>query len=178
MNLRIYLTLLVFALLAGPAPAQLLSFAGKDKNKDGGGAPPNNGQGPFSVGPWYNYWPLEAHFQVPAVPQYPFWGAPMTLPVAPPAPYQATPITNLPNQGMPYGNGAQGMTLPPAAGQYPGMAMPGMGMPGMGMPGMGMPGMGMPGMMPYPSAPGYPQAAQPQAPRGPAVMQYPNWQGR
>ena len=33
-------------------------------------------------GPWYNYWPLEAHFQVPAIPQYPYWPAPQTLPPA------------------------------------------------------------------------------------------------
>src|SRR5262245_45382739 len=36
-------------------------------------------RGPYQLGPWYQYWPYEAHFQVPAVPQYPYWGA-QTLP--------------------------------------------------------------------------------------------------
>lgn len=34
---------------------------------------------PYQLGPWYQYWPYEAHFQQPAMPQYPFWGA-QTLP--------------------------------------------------------------------------------------------------
>src|SRR3954447_974251 len=42
---------------------------------------PNNAYG-AQLGPWYNYWPLEAHFQVPAMPCYPYWPAPMTLPGA------------------------------------------------------------------------------------------------
>jgi hypothetical protein len=37
-----------------------------------------NGWG-CALGPWYNYWPLEAHFQTPALPQYPFWPAPQAL---------------------------------------------------------------------------------------------------
>ena len=28
------------------------------------------------LGPWYNYWPMEAHFQTPALPCYPFWPLP------------------------------------------------------------------------------------------------------
>jgi hypothetical protein len=44
------------------------------------------------VGPWYNYWPLEAHFQVPAHPQYPFWPAPMTLPNGAPAAVPNVPV--------------------------------------------------------------------------------------
>jgi hypothetical protein len=43
----------------------------------GGGG---GGCGGPQLGPWYNYWPLEAHFQVPAIPQYPYWPAPQTLP--------------------------------------------------------------------------------------------------
>jgi hypothetical protein len=38
----------------------------------------NGACGP-QLGPWYNYWPLEAHFQTPAVPQYPYWPPPQTL---------------------------------------------------------------------------------------------------
>jgi hypothetical protein len=32
------------------------------------------------VGPWYLYWPLDAHFQAPAMPQYPYWPVAMGLP--------------------------------------------------------------------------------------------------
>jgi hypothetical protein len=41
------------------------------------------GPGDYSVGqlgPWYLYWPLEAHFQAPAPTGYPYWPAPMALP--------------------------------------------------------------------------------------------------
>ena len=37
-----------------------------------------NGAGncqPYQLGPWYQYFPYEAHFQQPALPQYPYWGA-------------------------------------------------------------------------------------------------------
>ena len=36
------------------------------------------GYGGAGVGPWYSYWPMEAHFQVPAPTHYPYWPAPMT----------------------------------------------------------------------------------------------------
>jgi hypothetical protein len=32
------------------------------------------------AGPWYLYWPMEAHFAVPAPTGYPYWPNPMTLP--------------------------------------------------------------------------------------------------
>ena len=32
------------------------------------------------AGPWYLYWPLEAHFQVPAPCSYPYWPLPQVLP--------------------------------------------------------------------------------------------------
>jgi hypothetical protein len=38
------------------------------------------GGAPTQLGPWYLYWPLEAHFQVPALPQFPNWPSPMGLP--------------------------------------------------------------------------------------------------
>jgi hypothetical protein len=42
---------------------------------------PADGLGQFGqLGPWYLYWPMEAHFQTPAPTGYPFWPAPMTLP--------------------------------------------------------------------------------------------------
>jgi hypothetical protein len=34
-----------------------------------------NGVKPYQLGPWYQYWPYEAHFQQPAIPQYPYWTA-------------------------------------------------------------------------------------------------------
>jgi hypothetical protein len=46
-------------------------------------------------GPWYLYWPMEAHFGPPAPTGYPNWPPPMTLPgQAPPAaaaPYPVPP---------------------------------------------------------------------------------------
>jgi hypothetical protein len=35
---------------------------------------------PAQLGPWYLYWPLEAHFQVPSPLSYPYWGPPQGLP--------------------------------------------------------------------------------------------------
>lgn len=35
---------------------------------------------PAQAGPWYLYWPLEAHFVVPAPTGYPYWPSPMALP--------------------------------------------------------------------------------------------------
>jgi hypothetical protein len=37
-----------------------------------------NGWG-CQLGPWYSYWPMEAHFQTPALPSYPFWPAPQAI---------------------------------------------------------------------------------------------------
>jgi hypothetical protein len=56
---------------------------------------PTNGS-PAQCGPWYLYWPLEAHFQTPAMPCYPTWPSPMGLPPSagvspPPAPPVAAP---------------------------------------------------------------------------------------
>jgi hypothetical protein len=38
----------------------------------------DNGWG-AQLGPWYNYWPMEAHFQTPAIPNYPYWPAPQAI---------------------------------------------------------------------------------------------------
>ena len=59
--------LTVLALILSAIPAQAAFFK-------------SVGNGNMPVGPWYLYWPLEAHFQTPASPQYPYWSAPMTLP--------------------------------------------------------------------------------------------------
>jgi hypothetical protein len=72
---------------------------------------------PGVCGPWYNYWPLEAHFQVPAHPQYPFWGT-QTLPNG--APVAAPAYTYCPNKYPCYGPPAAA-AAPPAPG-YPGAA--------------------------------------------------------
>ena len=49
-------------------------------------------------GPWYLYWPLEAHFGPPAPTGYPFWPPPMSLPVqaAQYAAPHAAPVAPLP----------------------------------------------------------------------------------
>jgi hypothetical protein len=71
------------------------------------------GPGPAypQAGPWYLYWPLEAHFVAPAPTGYPYWPSPMGLPatsfggpscppgtpVAPPPAANAPPATNAPS---------------------------------------------------------------------------------
>lgn len=45
----------------------------------------------MQLGPWYQYWPLEAHFQTPAPQAYPYW------PVSPQAAFPGLP------QGAPSG---------------------------------------------------------------------------
>lgn len=156
------LVLALLALLAGRADAQLLKImsgdSGKKRHKSGNEPPP--------LGPWYNYWPLEAHFQVPAMPEYPYWGAPQTMPVVPPAPYGAQPAPGamppangmgaVPNGGFrgyaPNGNGygTPPATMPGASNQPQAQAQPGAarypyqanpypaqgGYPGYGYPGM------------------------------------------
>src|SRR6202021_728069 len=49
------------------------------------------------LGPWYNYWPLEAHFQTPALPYYPYWPAPP--PPAPGGTAATIPAPNCPPAG-------------------------------------------------------------------------------
>ena len=61
------LTLLALALAVLPAQAQIIKITTGNNNKP-------------ALGPWYLYWPMEAHFQTPASPQYPYWPAPMGLP--------------------------------------------------------------------------------------------------
>jgi hypothetical protein len=41
------------------------------------------GGGGYGAGPWYSYWPLEAHFQVPAPTGFPYWPSPMDSSVLP-----------------------------------------------------------------------------------------------
>src|SRR5262245_848400 len=103
------LVLALLALLAGRADAQMMKIASGDSPKKKKSL---SGNEPPPLGPWYNYWPLEAHFQVPAMPEYPYWSAPQTVPVVPPAPYGA----GLPGGGH-LGNGTAMQGMP-----YPGMS--------------------------------------------------------
>jgi hypothetical protein len=59
-----------------------------------------NGWG-CQIGPWYSYWPLEAHFQTPALPCYPYWPLPQAVvpggtSVLAPPPYCPPPGPALP----------------------------------------------------------------------------------
>ena len=46
-----------------------------------GGSGGYGGAPAMQLGPWYHYWPLEAHFQYPApMAQYPYWGGNQVLP--------------------------------------------------------------------------------------------------
>jgi hypothetical protein len=60
------------------------------------------------LGPWYDYWPLEAHFQVPAPCAYPYWPPGQALPngqtaaIPPPAgpsPHAPAPMMTVPPPG-------------------------------------------------------------------------------
>lgn len=80
--------------LAGGAGGGVLNFGfganftffGNYAGSCGGGCGPcgpggcGPGGGPAQLGPWYMYWPMEAHFQTPAPTGYPYWPAAQTLP--------------------------------------------------------------------------------------------------
>jgi hypothetical protein len=81
------------------------------------------------LGPWYNYWPLEAHFNVPAPCAYPFWPPGQTLPNgqtaaippalgghAPPPAALGPPALTVPSPGP--------MGLPPGVAPTPGGLKP------------------------------------------------------
>jgi hypothetical protein len=44
------------------------------------GGPGGGGGGGAGAGPWYQYWPMEAHFQTPAPVGFPYGPSPMGLP--------------------------------------------------------------------------------------------------
>jgi hypothetical protein len=50
---------------------------------------PNNVT-PGVLGPWYLYWPYEAHFAMPAHPQFPYWPSNQSLPGGAPVVAQPT----------------------------------------------------------------------------------------
>jgi len=174
MKRAVGLALLGMLLLAGVQPVlgQLISFNGGDKKHA-----PGSRSNPLPVGPWYAYWPLESHFQVPGVPAYPMYSSPMTLPVTPPSPYALGGNPNpggYPGGGMPYpsmppANGAMGGANPSAGGS-PYAGNMGYGMPYGGMPygapqmPVGYPGMPYPGMTPNPASLPFSPGGQPPTP--------------
>jgi hypothetical protein len=93
MKRLLILAALAVAWQASPASAQFIKLSGTP------GTGLGSGNQPPPLGPWYNYWPLEAHFQVPAMPEYPYFSAPQTLPITRPG-------------GM-YGNGPGGHGVHP-----------------------------------------------------------------
>jgi hypothetical protein len=107
---RVFWTaLLALPLLATPAWANGFGFKWCLGGSLYGNLTPLCGGGPCcgpggggSLGPWYNYWPLDAHFQGPALPQYPSWPAPQGLagpPYGAPYPAPAGPALGPPQQG-------------------------------------------------------------------------------
>jgi hypothetical protein len=131
------LAVLALPLAAAPANAQgcwgpgYFNAGANLKAMWGRGAPPGGGKpqvNPGVYGPWYNYWPLEAHFQAPAWPQYPYWPSPQTLPNGAPvaAPmtvtYPGAPAAPPPYPPPAYNPGATAYGYggyPPPAGYYP-----------------------------------------------------------
>jgi hypothetical protein len=65
-------------------------------------------QNPAQCGPWYLYWPMEAHFGPPAPTGFPNWPPPMTLPGLAAAP------AAVPAPVPPPGTQAAPQTFPPA----------------------------------------------------------------
>lgn len=77
MNRLLLLAAAALVLEASFAQAQIQISSGCNP----GGHGSMSGNQPPPLGPWYNYWPLEAHFQMPAMPEYPYFGPPQTLPL-------------------------------------------------------------------------------------------------
>jgi hypothetical protein len=74
--------------------------------------------GPGCNGPWYNYWPYEAHFHAPAVPCFPFYPNPQMLP---PKAKDAIPVPPAENNKNNNGASTDGPSIK-AAGYYRGVS--------------------------------------------------------
>jgi hypothetical protein len=92
--------MLVLPLLAAPARADGCLFPFHVE----GGVNANfrincgsNYGGGYQLGPWYHYWPLEAHFVTPAPTGFPYWPPPQAL-MPPPNPVLPPPQPK-PNPG-------------------------------------------------------------------------------
>jgi hypothetical protein len=88
--------MLLLPCLAFPAPLHAWSCCPSGcpwKFEIGGYVRVNRGCACAQAGPWYLYWPLEAHFNLPAPTGYPFWPNPMALPgMAPGGPAAPPPV--------------------------------------------------------------------------------------
>ncbi|HWG43398.1 MAG TPA: hypothetical protein VN688_11485 [Gemmataceae bacterium] len=99
------------ALLALPFLAVSAQANGWPFNVQAGGSfYIKGGPGPAypQAGPWYLYWPLEAHFVAPAPTGYPYWPGPQVLPkmsiggpAVPPAPAYVPPPAVVPVPAAP-----------------------------------------------------------------------------
>ncbi len=93
MKRMILATVLLLAVMAGTASADGVAWQPGWVRASGGislqWGHPNSG----CLGPWYLYWPYEAHFITPAHPKFPYWPSGQTLPggspVAVPQPAKA-----------------------------------------------------------------------------------------
>lgn len=86
------------ALLALPLAVGSVHASGWPFNVQAGGTfymRGGNGLMP-QAGPWYLYWPLEAHFVAPAPTGYPYWPPPQVSPKLP-APAIPQPVFGVPN---------------------------------------------------------------------------------
>jgi hypothetical protein len=100
-------------------------FGGPGCGAGGGGI--SFGTGGLQAGPWYSYWPYEAHFQVPAPQPYPFYPPPQVSPIPgglPPGPGYPPPYIPQPQgsgsgtgsgTGSPQGRGSGSVSLQQSA---------------------------------------------------------------
>ncbi len=91
-----FAALLLLPLLAVPARAQCCFPCFPFRIEAGGNFYLRMNGGPCQtwgcqLGPWYQYFPYEAHFQSAAPIGFPYWPSPQTLPPPPPAAYQQAP---------------------------------------------------------------------------------------
>jgi hypothetical protein len=121
---RLFGAALLALLLAGPAQAGLLP---PFKIECGCNCYLRVTCNPYgtTLGPWYTYWPLDAQFQTPANPHYPYWPAPQIPPPGvplgsapvPPAPAPAQPPVTQPPLNA--GPAAPPPTTPPPVNTQP-----------------------------------------------------------
>jgi hypothetical protein len=81
MNKHIWAGLVALALLVVASPVHAWTVdcgASPHLGVNSGGGSWSGGGGGMQAGPWYLYFPYEAHFQLPAPVGYPFWPGPVT----------------------------------------------------------------------------------------------------
>jgi hypothetical protein len=118
------------ALLALPLAAGAVHADGWPFNIQAGGSfYIKGGPGPASplAGPWYLYWPLEAHFVAPAPTGYPYWPSPQGLPattIGGPACPPGVPVVAAPAVAAPPVMPAPGAAVPPPVSTTPAPVTP------------------------------------------------------